>query len=179
MQTHLLFRTWQQPFCEEKDYCIINASISGIHFPYNVLTHSWTHPHLSCISRVPLSSWVDLLWAPARHALQGSKGRPTSAHHKPAGQLASCRRTSKGEGGSLKLVQLHLYRKVHVYQRSPWIDKCMKYLMFTRDQMELDASSPLSTALSVDGRLVCLCHAPRHSMIDEDTHSWCMLSSSM
>ena len=107
-------------------------------FPYNVLTHSWTHPHLSCISRVPLSSWVDLLWAPARHALQGSKGRPTSAHHKPAGQLASCRWTSKGERGALKLVQLHsVYRKAHVYVRSPWIDKCVKYLMFTATRWSL------------------------------------------
>ena len=171
MQTHLLFRTWQQPFCEEKDYCII---ILCLHFRYTgappgvqCADSLLDSPHLSCISRVPLSSWVDLLWAPARHALQGSKGRPTSAHHKPAGQLASCRWTSKGERGALKLVQLHsVYWKAHVYVRSPWIDKCVKYLMFTCDQMERDASSPLSTALSVDRRLACLCHAPRHSMID-------------
>ena len=107
------------------------ASISGIQAPLPVQCADslLDSPHLSCISRVPLSSWVDLLWAPARHALQGSKGRPTSAHHKPAGQLASCRWTSKGERGALKLVQLHsVYRKVHVYVRSPWIDKCVKYL---------------------------------------------------
>ena len=85
---------------------------------------------------LPCTSFVfGLLWAPTRHALQGSQGRPTGAHHKPTGQLASCRWTSKGERGCLKLVQLHLYRKVHVSVRNPCIDKCIVHVR----PMELDA----------------------------------------
>ena len=66
--------------------------------------------HLSCAF-----FFLGLLWTPTHHALQGNQGGPTSTHHKPAGQLSSCRWTLKGERGCLKLVQLHLCPKVHVH----------------------------------------------------------------